>query len=301
MRYSPSTPPKSKLGRRLLRRSLWLLLIPVGVALAAGSTRLEKTFDTTRSPQVVLSNLRGQVVIRGWEKAQVHAMCTTVSPRVEVDTEAMPRSGAAEKLQFATRVLDPLVAGNDETADCTLDVPLDASIEIRNRQGSVQIQNLQGLHAWIESADGLISATDLAGHVMARTLGGDIQLIRPSGRVEAISITGSIRISAPTSKNLRANTNSGQITYQGDFVPAGEYILSTYSGDIELLCPPSASFDLNAKTVKGKLQNTFSLTPKRRAPFPMPSANSLLGTHNTGNATVELTSFSGTIRVRQQP
>jgi hypothetical protein len=33
----------------------------------------------------------------------------------------------------------------------------------------------------------------------------------------------------------------------------------------------------------------------------VPAANSLLGTRNTGNATVELTSFSGAIWVREQP
>lgn len=301
MRHLPSTLKKSKPARQVLRRSLWLLLIPLGVALAAGPARLEKTFDTTRTPQVILSNLRGQVAVRGWEKPQVHALCTIASPRVEVDTEALPRTGAAERVQFATHVLDPLVAGNEETADCTLEVPLGASLEIKNRQGSVQIENLQGQHAHVESADGLISAKDVAGHLMARSLGGDIQIVGASGRVEAVSITGSIRIIAPTSKNLRANTNSGQITYQGDFAPAGEYILSTYSGDIELLCPPSASFELNARSVKGKLNNMFSLTPKRHVPFSVPGANSLLGTHNTGNATVELTSFSGTIWVRQQP
>jgi DUF4097 and DUF4098 domain-containing protein YvlB len=301
VRHLPSTPQRSRPVRRILRRSLWLLLIPLGVVLAAGPARLEKTFDTTRTPQVILSNLRGQVVVRGWEKAQVHTVCIMVSPRVEVDADALPRTGAAERVQFATHVLDPLVTGNEETADCTLEVPLGASLEIKNRQGGVQIENLQGQHAHVESADGLISAKDVAGHLVARSLGGDIQIVRASGRVEAVSITGSVRIIAPTSKNLRANTNSGQIVYQGDFVPAGEYILSTYSGDIDLLCPPSASFELNARSVKGKLHNTLSLAPKRHVPFPVPAANSLLGTHNTGNATVELTSFSGTIRVRQQP
>lgn len=301
MRYSPSIPEASKLTGQVCRRSLWLLLIPLGGVLAVGPGRLEKTFDTTRTPQVIVSNLRGQVVVRGWEKPQVHALCTTVSPRVEVDTEAVPSKGAAERVRLATHVLDPLVTGNEETTDCTLEVPLAASLEIKNRQGSVQIENLEGQHALVDSADAAILAEDVTGHLVARSLGGDIHIERASGRVEAVSINGSIWITAPASKNLRANTNTGQITYQGDFLPTGEYILSTYSGDIELLCPSSASFELNAKTVRGKLSNTFALRPKRHVALPMPGANSLLGTSNTGNAIVELSSFSGTIRVRQQP
>ncbi len=81
----------------------------------------------------------------------------------------------------------------------------------------------------------------------------------------------------------------------------GDALFVIGSGEIEVLCPFSASFELSAKTVKGKLENTFLLTPKRHASTPFASSNSLLGTHNTGSATVELTSFSGRIRVRPQP
>jgi DUF4097 and DUF4098 domain-containing protein YvlB len=288
-------------AKRLILRVAFIAVAPTCLLMAAGPGRLEKTLDTTGDPQITLSNLRGQIAVRGWVKNQVHVICVTASPRVEVDVDALPRTGQVERIQLATHVLDPLVTGNDETADCALDVPVGASLEVRNRQGAVLVEKLQGQHAWIESADARISATDVAGHLTARSLGGDIEFTRPTGRADAYSITGSIRLLDPGSKNLRANTNSGKITYQGDFIPAGEYVLSTYSGDIEVICPPSASFELNAKTVKGKLENTFSLTHKRHSPSPFPSANSLFGTYNTGNATVELTSFSGKIRVRPQP
>lgn len=291
--------------RKLTRRFLWRvalgLLAPLGLALAASPGRLNRTFDTTLDPQISLNNLRGQVVVRGWDRPQVHAQCVTQSSRVEVDAETIPRTGPAERIQLATHVLDPLVTGEAETVDCTLDVPAGASIEIKNRQGSVQIERIQGLHAWVESAGGRISATDITGHLVARTLGGDIEIVRASGRVEAVSITGSLRFVSPTSKNLRGNTNSGQITFTGDFAPGGEYVLSTYSGDIEVVCPEAASFELKAKTVKGKLDNAVRLTPKRHPVAPFGAASSLLGTHNTGNAIVDLTSFSGTIRLRQQP
>ncbi len=289
-------------GKRLaLGAGVVFLLAPACALTAAEPGRLEKTIDTTDSPQVSLTNLRGQVSVRGWVRNQVHFLCVTVSPRVEVDTDVMPKTGRAERIVLATHVLDPMISGADETADCALEVPTGASLEIRNRQGTVQIEKLQGQHAWVESADGRITAMDVASHLTVRSLGGDIELMRPTGRTEAYTITGNIRLLDPESKNLRANSNSGKITYRGDFVPAGEYVLSTYSGEIEVLCPFSASFELSAKTVKGKLENTFSLTPKRHASTPFASSNSLLGTHNAGSATVELTSFSGRIRVRPQP
>lgn len=298
---SPSLVKEGKPARRILWMSSVLLLLPLGLAATPGPGQLEKTFATTPNPQISFSNLRGQIMVRGLDKLQVHATCTIVSPRVEMDTEALPRTGPAERIRFTAHVLDPLVTGSDETIDCALEVPLGASLEVRNQQGSVKIEKLQG-HTWVESAGGRIAAADVAGHLTARSLGGDIEIIRPSGHVvEAFSINGALRFEAPTSRRLRGNTNSGKITYHGDFVLGADYVLSTYSGDIEVFCPPSASFELKAKTVKGKLDNTVRLTPTRRPVTPLYSASSLLGTHNTGSATVELTSFSGTIRIREQP
>jgi len=277
-----------------------LFLLAVGLNAVASPAQLDKTFATTPNPEVALTNLRGKLVIRGWDKELVKAECTTLSPRVEVDAETLPRSGPVERVQLAAHLLDPLVAGEDETMDCVLEVPHGASVEIRNRQGSVRIEWVRGQHTRVESTNGTISATDISGHLFARTLGGDIEIVRPSGRVEAFSITGAIRFIDATSKDLRGNSNSGKILFQGDFIPGAEYVLSTYSGDIEILCPPASSFQLTAKTVRGKVDNEFSLTPRRRDASPLSSAHSLLGTSNAGNAMVELSSFSGTIRLRPQ-
>ncbi len=281
-------------------KAFWLLCLPLGVLTTAGPARVEKTFDTTPHPRISVTNLMGPVVIRGWERAQVHAVCTTSSPHVEVDIEPLPGNGPAEKIHFDTHVLDPLASSKDQAADYSIDVPVGASMEIRNRQGSVQIENLQG-EASVESVGGTISVRDVGGHLAVRSVGGDIEVIRPSGRVEASSITGNLHFVSPTGSQLRGTTTSGKIVYEGDFVSGGDYVLSSYSGDMDILCPPSASFELNAKTVRGKLDNALPITPKRHSPSPLSSGSSLLGTHNTGNATVELTSYSGAIRIRPQP
>ncbi len=287
-------------GARRNWSRLLLLLIPLGVLAASSPRRLEKTFDTTPNPRISLSNRTGQVIVIGWDKPQVHAVSTTSSPRVEVDAEALPQNGPADKIHFTTHLLDPLVSGEDEIANYALEVPLGANLEIRNPQGSVRIEKLQG-DTSVESVGGSISVTDVAGHLDVRSVGGDIEIIRSSGRVEAYSITGDLRFVSPMSSRLRGSTTSGKIIYTGDFVAGGDYMLSAYSGDMDILCPSSASFELSAKTVRGKLYNALPLTPKVHVPSPLSSGNSLLGTHNTGNATVELTSFSGNIRIRRQP
>ena len=276
------------------------LFLLSGALLAADGARSEKTFEATPNPRVTVTNMTGQILVRGWDKAQVRVVYSVVSPHVEVDTEVIPPNQPADKIHLITHLLDPLISGKDQTADYSLEVPMGTNLEIWNPQGSVRIEKLQGDDASVESVGGAILVSDFTGHLFLRSVGGNIELIRPSGRVEAYSITGDLHFVSPTTSKLRATTTSGRIFFEGDFPDGGDYSLSAYSGDMDILCPPSASFELNAKTVRGKLVNEMPMTIRRRSATPVSSANSLFGTHLTGKATVNLKSFSGTIRIRQR-
>src|SRR5437879_11200215 len=140
----------------------------------------------------------------------------------------------------------------DKTTDYSLDVPLGSSVEIRNPEGSVQIQTLQG-EASVASVGGTIAVSDVAGHLDVRTIGGDIEMVRPSGRVEARSICGSLRLVSPTSSRVHATTTSGKIFYEGDFLPDGNYEMTDYSGDMEIVNPASASFELIDRSYIGQV------------------------------------------------
>jgi hypothetical protein len=286
------------------RRRWWLfgLLLPLGVLIAASPARMEKTliFQTNVNPRISLSNLAGHILVRGWDKAQVRAVCASSSPQVSIVTDPMPTSGSTDKLRFETLVQDSSLSGQNISADYTLDVPVESSLEIRNRQGSVRIEKLNG-DAWVESVGGNITITDAAGHLAAHTVGGDIDIVRSAGRVEASSVTGNLHFLSPTSSRLHATTTSGRITYEGDLVSGGEYVFSEYSGPMEILCPVDSSFELNARSVQGKVSKDpeFAIIPKRSSGYGQ-GKTSLLGSQNSGSAILELTSFSGNIKIRSQ-
>ena len=279
-----------------LSRWGWLvMLVPAGALLAAEGGRLEKTYKTTESPRITLSNLRGTIVVRGWDKSEVHAVCITSSPRLEIDCDQMPAAGEAEKVHFATHVLDPGAADPSQSVDYTLDVPLGSSLDIHDPDGAITVERVSG-DEWIESVRAAVSVTDGAGHVSVRSLNGDIALLRPSGRIEASSVMGNLVFKGSTSPIVRAHTTgSGRIIFEGNFVPSGDYVLSSYEGDVEITCPASDSFELRARTVHGKVNNELQLNRKGHVPFSY--GNGLFGVHNQGDATVELTSYSGTIHL----
>ncbi|MGA2986903.1 MAG: DUF4097 family beta strand repeat-containing protein [Terriglobia bacterium] len=284
---------------RLILQPLVAVLLPAALMWAAGEGRWEKTFDTTREPRITLNNLKGHVLVRGWDKAQVHVVYTVASARIEVDSEILPDTGPADKVHFDTHLLDSTLPVNEQVADYTLDVPAGASLEIRDPQGKVMVQGMQA-DVSVQSVSADISVRDYSGHLSVRSVAGDIEVIRPSGNVEADSITGNLHFVSPATTRLHGSTTSGRILYEGDFMDRGDYILSAYSGDVDIVCPPSASYELRAKTLKGKVINTMPMTHRRESASPLGASNSLLGTHNAGKANVELTSFSGNIRIRPQ-
>ncbi|MGH9354644.1 MAG: DUF4097 family beta strand repeat-containing protein [Terriglobia bacterium] len=277
-----------------------LLVLLVSVAAWAGGPPQSDTFYTSRTPHISITNLRGTVIIDGWEKPQVHAIYVIASPRVEIDKEKIPSRGQTEKLQLETHLLNHQLQGQEARVDYTLDVPVGSSLEVRNPQGLVRIERVRG-DTWVESVGGEIDVVDSKGDVVAHSVGGIIQITRPSGSVEASSVTGNVSFVSPSSDRIRASTTSGRILYEGTMAPAGEYVLSSYNGDISILCPPSASFDLTARSVRGKLINELQLAKRSHHPSVSFYGNSLFGTHNEGAATLELTSYSGSIRIEPEP
>ncbi len=284
---------------RQMGRLLGAFLLPAALMMAAGDGRTEKTFDTTREPRISLTNMQGHVLVRGWEKAQVHVVYTVASPRVEVDSEIIPNTGAADKIHFDTHLLDSSLPVNEQGVDYTLDVPSGASLEVRNSQGKIFVQGMQA-DASVQSVGADISIRDYSGRLMVHSVAGDIEVVRPAGNVEAYSITGNLHFVSPSTTRLHGSTTSGNITYQGDFMDRGDYIFSTYNGDLDIICPVAASYELSAKTLKGKLINTMPMTHRRESASSLETSNSLLGSRNAGKATLELTSFSGNIRIHPQ-
>ncbi len=291
---------------KLVRQCLHLVAVfcaSTVLVWAAGEGQVEKTFDTVREPRISLHNLRGIVLVRGWDKAQVHVVytvaSTSASPQLEVDSEILPESGPVEKLHFDTHLLDAAMPSNDQVVDYTLDVPSGASLEIRNPQGKIRVEGMQA-DASVVSVGADITVGDYSGHLYVRSVAGNIDILRASGTVEADSTTGSLHFVSPSTTRLHGSTTSGRIRYEGDFMDRGDYILSAYSGDVEVVCPATASYELSAKTLKGKVINTMPMNHRRESATPLGAANSLLARSNTGKANLELTSFSGNIRIRPQ-
>lgn len=276
-----------------------LFLLPAA-AFSAGPLQRVDTFSTISNPDINLTNLNGEVLVRGWAESRVHAIFNLASPRIEIDTTSTPESGQIQRIELDTHLLDPTLRGARAKVDYTIDVPVGSSVEIRNPQGVVRIERLNG-DVWVNSVGGNIFISDASGEVVARSVGGEVQIVRSSGYIEASSVTGDLRFISPTSSRIHASTSAGQIFYEGNLIAAAEYIMETYSGNINVTCPRSSSFVLAARSVHGKVIHELKVNRRLHHESVSTYGNALYGTHNEGAARLELTSFHGNIYLRPEP
>ncbi|HWP85883.1 MAG TPA: hypothetical protein VNN17_11870, partial [Terriglobia bacterium] len=247
----------------------------------------------TANPTFHLHNHRGDVRIEGWDQLLIElegrpgseAVDVTIAGgEQQVSVQVHPRRDASAK---------------DARMDFTVRVPRQAAVRIDSERGQVVVKNLEGSLA-IEGVSTAVSVSQARGQITIRTVDGPIQIHSATGSINADSISGDLRFVQVNGPELVANTNSGTIRYEGDFGEGGTYVLNNYSSPIDILATAKASFRLTARAVMGAIQNSLSFrpTPLSNAFRRLSPAKYLQGQFNSGDSTVRVTSYSGTIRVR---
>jgi DUF4097 and DUF4098 domain-containing protein YvlB len=120
------------------------------------------------------------------------------------------------------------------------------------------------------------------------------------GHVEITSVSGDVHLNSVSGPLVQVSSTGGKITYTGDFGSGGDYSLISHTGDIEASIPSDASVDVSARSVKGAVENDFSMEPKAHSRFPVVAGRSFVGTMGKAASSVMLRTFSGKIRLKQR-
>lgn len=278
-----------------VHRKAAALLVPgllLFSAIPASAKHVEKHFKVDARPMITVHNPSGTVTIKAWTKREVMVLADHSSTGIEVDAVQ-----TGNRIDVVTRPLDSNVSPEDAKADFQINVPEDAELQIHNDSGAVSVDDVLG-DMNVDTVGADVGLEDAAGYLTVKTVGGSFQCLRCAGRIEVSSISGNFRLIDARSYHIVAQTSTGNILFDGEFLPNGTYHLKNYSGLIEVRFSPDDSFDLSATSLKGKVNNEAKLTPALHPQYSSPRfGDSLFGTFNTGRAKVDLTSFDGTINI----
>src|ERR1700674_5434081 len=184
-----------------------------------------------------------------------------------------------------------------DLVDYTVLVPMDAFVSLRSSDGTLRAQGLRG-DVILEAAAASVEVTGISdAHLHVKTLSGPITLtdIRNS-HLDIHSVSGNVTIRNVTGPSVEVNSGSGRISYQGDPGSAGEYQLTSHSGDLDISIPASALVNIKARSIKGQSDPEFPIASGFSAPG---AQNLLLKPGMTIGSRFELRSFRGKIRLKR--
>jgi len=266
----------------------------LSAALAADS-RKEFKYTVANGASVNVMNQFGTVSLRPASGNQVVVVANSHSDKVEADC-----TQSGNRIDVRTHFLQK--ANDDEgKVDYEIQVPNGATISAQVANGSITAENLNG-DVTLRGDSASLEAHDINNaHVHAHTVSGPITLANISGgHVEAGTGSGKVMLTNVTGPSVTVNTTSSAISYDGDFGSGGAYQLSSHSGPIDVALPASASVELKAESVSGSVENDFPLQKKKHSDFTPQTGKSFQGYANSGSSSVQLHSFSGTIRVKKR-
>lgn len=283
-------------------KSLWrtagsaaAAFLMLGAASPAYAHHLVKEFTVQSHPLITVHNPSGTITISSWTKPEVMVVADHNSPKIEVDAEQV-----GNRVDIVTHLLAENISPEELRANYVITVPEDSELQIHNDSGAVGVSKILG-DMNVETVAAGVDAQDDGGYLVVQTVGGSFECLRCSGRIEVHSISGNVRLLDDHSSNIWAQTSTGNIVLDGDFLPNGIYRLKNYSGAIKVRFSPGDSFDVSATSLYGKVDNQAKLIPPAHPNQRPPRfARSLFGSFNRGRAKLELSSFNGTISIHKR-
>jgi len=306
-------------------RAAWLAADPPGDQ--QQTEKFSRTVPLPKGGSLDLSNISGDIVITGGAGDQVVIDAVKRGRTAEelklVEIEVMTGASRVE-----VRTQYPRERRNiNVSVDFTVAVPRAAGVRVRTVSGSLKLATIDGALA-AESVSGDVTVTSAGQLESAKTVSGDvtvdgaasegdISVASVSGDVglktvkargiEASSVSGGVDLADVTCSRVAAKSVSGNIAFGGPLAKGGRYSLQSHSGDVTVYADGKTGFEVAAGTFSGdissdlKIASTFGGEDERGQPGRRPKSGGpgqrVQGTYADGGAFLELSAFSGNVKI----
>jgi DUF4097 and DUF4098 domain-containing protein YvlB len=263
------------------------------------TSRIDTTVAFSRNGTVELELPSGEIIVTGWSRDQARVRATSERGAIRFDASSSlitlgMRSGGSDETRFEVTVpFGVRVRATTHSGDIRI-TGTRGEVEAHAQSGDVTVEDA-GPRVEINAFSGDAAATRITGDLTVSCLSGDVRIVGVTGDVEAKTVSGDVTIRDARSKNVRANSTSGDIAYEGTIDAAGRYELQTHSGDVDLTIPGDVGAMLTVSTYSGGVESDFPLTL-------LPGAHGKTFTFQLGKggARISAESFSGDVNIRSR-
>lgn len=302
---------KTKVERKSVRASI------------GAETSAEKSIAVDPKVNISLCVTEGNLKITGWERNEIRAFVASGS---EVGFKVQQKNKQNNQAVWV------MVTGSDPAKNKTvnseeclsgeeieLDVPRGAAVNVKSRTSEMTIEAVRkavvkniGGDISLNNIEQGIDAATYEGDVTVENSGGAITLESANGNIVAFDVapseigdifkartnSGAISLQRIEHRQTEISSNSGSIKFAGEFQNGGQYNFGTQVGTISLAIPEKSSCKINALYGYGKFNSELKLaiiTENNTS-----KAQRLVANIGGGDANVNLTTYSGAIRIRKQ-
>lgn len=270
---------------------------------AQGRSRLDTTFAFSKTGTVDLGLVSGEITVTGWN-------------RPEIKIAAYSKRGSIETQLSSSRVALNIRGrrNSDDDTRYELMVPVGARVTANSVSGDITVKATSG-ETEIGTVSGDVKLVDAADRITISTVSGDVHASKLRGRtrvegvsssliledvagdVNAKAVSGDIALRGVKSSSVRAETVSGEITYEGSVNSNGTYEFNAHSGDVRLDIPAETSATLSLQTWSGEINSRFPMTMQTEDKGRR--SKRMTFTIGNGGARISAETFSGDITIER--
>jgi hypothetical protein len=285
---------------------------------AAGTTAktLDEAWQVAADARIEIGNVRGNVDIRGWDKAEVALSGNLgAGSKLEISGDAghlvLHVESAGKSGWFGG-------SGPDHNSDLVLHVPRGAALKLGVVSADASVAGMTGKSLQASSVSGTLTLESSAADVDVGSVSGEVKFTAPTanpmtrvhlqtvsgnidakgldGRVKLETVSGNIGLDSAHVQELETGSVSGDARIRTALAENGRMHLESMSGDIRLRLPAALSAHISASTFSGDIRSDFG-TVRNKERGPGSSLDARVG---AGDAQIGAQSFSGNIELRKQ-
>lgn len=279
-----------------------------------------KPVDETRplSPtgQVSIENMKGRIVVRGWDRPEVR-----VTGSLGDGVEKLEIEGNGDRLRIEVKY--PGSGGGwfnwgsgsrgSKPSEIEVTLPATASVAVDSVSASVDVAGVRGRRLAVDSVSGSVQVRDAGpGEARFDTVSGNMDLELDSSDIAVDSVSGNVNLRGRITGRVSLDTVSGDATLVAGALE--RLTLSSVSGTGRLRAGLAANGSISADTVSGRLNldlpadtsarlrvETFSgaiISPVGQVQTEQYGPGKRLDTRlGAGSGEIRLESFSGGVRI----
>jgi DUF4097 and DUF4098 domain-containing protein YvlB len=282
---------------------------------ALADTPIDQTHPLSPTGQVSIDNIKGRIVVVGWNRPEVR-----ITGTLGEGVEKLEVEGSGDSLRIEVKY--PSSGGGwfnwgggnrGKPSVVEVSMPATASLSVDSVSAGVDVSGMRGRRLSVDSVSGDVrvrgagpgqgrfdsvsGGLDLeldSRDVEADTVSGDIRLRGGiGGRVSLDTVSGNASLEAGTLERLSLSSVSGNGRLRAGLAEGGSISADTVSGRLSLDLPADTSARLRVETFSGDITSPVG-TVQTQQYGPGKSLDARLG---DGSGDIRLESFSGSVRV----